>query len=125
MFVSVLSDCAHIIRRLYDGKDPQEVPNSGPAPAIIRFNDLATVTPLWEQVTAAIEADKEAVKVLGEWEGMGVWGVEGDWVCVGKGCWVGAAIEANKEAVSDAKAGRDVTAQLCLLMLYPSYSTII
>lgn len=74
-------DCAHIIRRLYGG-DPADVPNSGPAPALLRFTDLAKVTPLWEQITATIEADKEAVKVLGEcgWRAMeGSGAVSGHW----------------------------------------------
>ena len=66
------SDCAHIIKRLYGGGDPSEVPNSGPAPAILRFSDLERVTPTWEEVTAAIEEDAEAKKVLGEWRAGGV-----------------------------------------------------
>lgn len=57
-------DCAHIIKRLGGGIDPETVPASGPAPALIRFTDLVRITPDWERVTAAIEADKEAVKVL-------------------------------------------------------------
>ena len=71
------SDCAHIIKRLYNGGDPADVPNSGPAPAILRFADLEAVTPYYEKVTAAIEEDEEAKKVLGEsdggcrWAGLG------------------------------------------------------
>ena len=57
--------CRHIIKRLYGGGDPADVPNSGPAPAILRFADLEAVTPYYEKVTADIEADEEAKKVLG------------------------------------------------------------
>ena len=59
-------DCAYIIKRLYSEGDPAEVPASGPAPVLLRFNELATLVPAWEVITAAIEADKEAVKKLGE-----------------------------------------------------------
>jgi hypothetical protein len=47
-----------------------QVPNSGPAPALLRFTELEVVTPDWERLTAAIEADKEAVKALGQWAGL-------------------------------------------------------
>ncbi|GAX80911.1 hypothetical protein CEUSTIGMA_g8346.t1 [Chlamydomonas eustigma] len=68
-------DCAHIIKRLYGGGDPAEVPNSGPAPAILRFSELGFVMPFWEKVTAAIEADPEAVKVLGWVREMYAWDI--------------------------------------------------
>jgi hypothetical protein len=60
-------DCFQIIKRLYSGGDPHDVPNSGPAPVLMRYSDLYGVTPEWERITAAIEDDKEAVKVLGGW----------------------------------------------------------
>jgi len=69
------ADCSSIIKRLYGGKDPADVPNSGPAPAMLRFTDLVAVTPEWERVTAAIEADKEAVKVLGWVREMYAWDI--------------------------------------------------
>lgn len=57
-------NCINIIRRLYGGRDPVDVPNSGPAPVLMRYSDLKLVAPDWERITADIEADKEAVKVL-------------------------------------------------------------
>ncbi|EFJ51470.1 hypothetical protein VOLCADRAFT_103500 [Volvox carteri f. nagariensis] len=44
--------------------EPKDIPRSGPAPVLIRYTDLAALTPDWERVTAAIEADPEAVKQL-------------------------------------------------------------
>lgn len=73
--ISQHPDCAHIIKRLYNGGDVNEVPNSGPAPALLRFSELEAVTPHWERVTAAIEADKEAVKVLGWVREMYAWDI--------------------------------------------------
>ncbi|GLI66190.1 hypothetical protein VaNZ11_009955 [Volvox africanus] len=44
--------------------DPKKIPQSGPAPVLIRYTELAALTPDWERVTADIEADPEAVKQL-------------------------------------------------------------
>jgi hypothetical protein len=68
-------DCAHIIKRLYGGGNPADVPNSGPAPAVLRFSELGLVLPYWEKVTADIEADAEAVKVLGWVREMYAWDI--------------------------------------------------
>ncbi|KAG2438731.1 hypothetical protein HXX76_005276 [Chlamydomonas incerta] len=58
-------DAAPLMRKLSDNKvDPSVIPRSGPAPVLIRYTDLAGVVPEWERVTAAIEADPVAVKVL-------------------------------------------------------------
>jgi hypothetical protein len=62
-------DCFQIIKRLYGGGDPHDVPNSGPAPVLVRYGELKGVTPVWERITADIENDAEAVKVLGGWHG--------------------------------------------------------
>jgi hypothetical protein len=55
------------------------VPASGPAPALLRFDELASLTPAWEKVTAAIEANAHAVKVLGEPSVCQVVEAEGVW----------------------------------------------
>lgn len=69
-------DCTYIIKRLFNGQDPiGKVHNSGPAPALLRFSELKAITPDWERVTAAIEADPEAVKVLGWVREMYAWDV--------------------------------------------------
>lgn len=68
-------DCAHIIKRLYKGGNPQDVPASGPAPVLIRMTDLKKVTPDWENVTAQIEADDEAKKTLDWIREMYAWDV--------------------------------------------------
>lgn len=70
-------DCFQIIKRLYGGGDPHDVPNSGPAPVLVRYGELKGVTPVWERITADIEKDAEAVKVLGGWRG---------WACEGLCC---------------------------------------
>lgn len=43
---------------------PSAIPQSGPAPVLIRYTDLLALTPDWERVTAAIEADPDTVKQL-------------------------------------------------------------
>lgn len=58
------ADCRQLIKRLTSGNDPKLVPASGPAPALLRFESLQQVAPWWENVTAIIEADAEAVKVI-------------------------------------------------------------
>eukprot|EP00197_Chlamydomonas_leiostraca_P008698 CAMPEP_0202860356 /NCGR_PEP_ID=MMETSP1391-20130828/2094_1 /ASSEMBLY_ACC=CAM_ASM_000867 /TAXON_ID=1034604 /ORGANISM="Chlamydomonas leiostraca, Strain SAG 11-49" /LENGTH=430 /DNA_ID=CAMNT_0049539511 /DNA_START=142 /DNA_END=1434 /DNA_ORIENTATION=+ len=69
-------DCTHIIKRLFNGQEPVgKVPNSGPAPALLRFTELKAIAPDWERVTAAIEADPEAVKVLGWVREMYAWDI--------------------------------------------------
>lgn len=68
-------DCSDIIRRLYDGGDPKDVPNSGPAPALLRFSDMEKVVPEWERITANIEKDEEAVRVLGWVREMYAWDI--------------------------------------------------
>lgn len=67
------SNNAKMLKRLDNRVDPQRTPNSGPAPALLRFSDLEKVTPLWEEFTAKIEADEEAVKVLGWVREMYAW----------------------------------------------------
>ncbi|KAG2496629.1 hypothetical protein HYH03_005450 [Edaphochlamys debaryana] len=58
-------DAAPLMTKLSDGRVPPEaIPRSGPAPVMIRYTDLAGVVPEWERVTAKIEADPVAVKVL-------------------------------------------------------------
>lgn len=69
-------DCRHIIKRLLHGRvDPSAVPRSGPAPALMRFSELKAVVPLWEKVTAEIEGDEEAKKVLDWVREMYAWDV--------------------------------------------------
>ncbi|MEW5317898.1 MAG: hypothetical protein WDW38_009160 [Sanguina aurantia] len=68
-------NCKEIIRRLAGGIDPDTIPASGPAPALLRFTDFAKVLPPWERVTAAIEADPESVKVLGWVREMYAWDI--------------------------------------------------
>jgi len=68
-------NCAHIIQRLMGSGSPQDVPGSGPAPAVLRFSDLQVVTPLWEKLTADIEDDKEARDVLGWVREMYAWDI--------------------------------------------------
>ena len=46
---------------------PHHVPPPHMLPPSRHISELAAVTPAWERVTAAIEADAEAKKVLGEW----------------------------------------------------------
>lgn len=60
------------MKRLAGGIAPELVPPSGPAPALIRFGDLAKVIGDYESVTEGIEKDPEAVKVLGERVAAGV-----------------------------------------------------
>lgn len=46
--------------------NPDTVPNSGPAPVLLRFNDLKLATPMWEDLTKWIETHEEQKKQLGE-----------------------------------------------------------
>jgi hydroxyproline O-arabinosyltransferase len=57
--------CRDIIRRLSGGLDPARLPNSGPAPVMLRFSEWQALGPLWEQLTATIEADAAAKEALG------------------------------------------------------------
>lgn len=63
----------HIIRRLSDGLEPGLVPQSGPAPVLMPLEHFVKVVPGWESITAAIEADSEAVEVLGWVREMYAW----------------------------------------------------
>mmetsp|Transcript_41766 Transcript_41766/g.124933 ORF Transcript_41766/g.124933 Transcript_41766/m.124933 type:complete len:415 (-) Transcript_41766:147-1391(-) len=69
-------NAAPTIQKLMGGRgDVKDVPNSGPAPAMLRFSDLESVVPTWEKVTAAIEEDPEAVKLLGWVREMYAWDI--------------------------------------------------
>lgn len=59
-----------VMKRLWPADAPfkfdiDAIPPSGPAPALIRLEDLKTLTPVWETVAAAIEADNDAKQRLG------------------------------------------------------------
>lgn len=50
----------------FAGQDaPEDVPPTGPAPAIVKTDDLRRIAPYWERFTAAIEASEEHKKRLG------------------------------------------------------------
>ncbi|KAJ9529887.1 hypothetical protein QJQ45_022308 [Haematococcus lacustris] len=63
------------IKKLFGSSAPAPVPNSGPAPALLRFSELEVVAPEWERVTALIEEDKAAVDALGWVREMYAWDV--------------------------------------------------
>ena len=50
---------------LHSGKDINAVPASGPAPAILRFEDWLTIVPDYERLTTVMEADPVMTKKLG------------------------------------------------------------
>ena len=50
---------------LHSGKDIKAVPASGPAPAILRFEDWLTIVPDYERLTTVMEADPVMTKKLG------------------------------------------------------------
>jgi hypothetical protein len=43
-----------------------DVPNSGPAPVLLRWRELQKVVPDWKRLTAHIEAHPESKEKLGE-----------------------------------------------------------
>mmetsp|Transcript_4490 Transcript_4490/g.7562 ORF Transcript_4490/g.7562 Transcript_4490/m.7562 type:complete len:426 (-) Transcript_4490:524-1801(-) len=51
------------------------IPNSGPAPVLMRFAELKAVTPDWEIFTKAIEDTPKAVEVLGWVREMYAWSI--------------------------------------------------
>ena len=53
-----------IMSSLYPG-DLKEIPETGPAPALLRVREWLGVIPYWERLTAEIEADTEAKEKLG------------------------------------------------------------
>lgn len=53
-----------VMHRLYPGP-LEDIPGTGPAPALMRVSEWLEVTPKWEQLTADIEADPEAKEKLG------------------------------------------------------------
>lgn len=53
-----------IIRRYYPGK-PEDIPQTGNAPVLMRFDDFAKVCPTWVALTAALEKDAEAREAFG------------------------------------------------------------
>ncbi|MEW5298276.1 MAG: hypothetical protein WDW36_001419 [Sanguina aurantia] len=55
--------------------DPDTVPNSGPAPVLLRFNDLKLATPMWEDLTKWIETHEEQKKQLGWVREMYAWDI--------------------------------------------------
>jgi len=67
-------NCEGVIRNL-SGQDPNKVPRSGPAPVLLLFSDFEKVVPHWANVTAAIEADSKAVRVLGWVREMYAWDI--------------------------------------------------
>ena len=46
-------------------RSASEIPGTGPAPALMRVDEWLRIVPEWERVTAEIEADEDARKVLG------------------------------------------------------------
>mmetsp|Transcript_27021 Transcript_27021/g.59096 ORF Transcript_27021/g.59096 Transcript_27021/m.59096 type:complete len:635 (+) Transcript_27021:187-2091(+) len=55
--------------------DPKSVPNSGPAPVLMRFSDLRAATPLWEELSQWIETHEHAKKQLGWVREMYAWDI--------------------------------------------------
>lgn len=51
------------------------VPNSGPAPVLMRFSDLKAATPIWEELSLWIEKHEEAKKMLGWVREMYAWDI--------------------------------------------------
>ena len=54
----------NIIRRYFPGK-PEDIPQTGNAPVLMRFDDFARVCPKWVELTAALEKDEEAKEAFG------------------------------------------------------------
>lgn len=52
-----------------------DVPNSGPAPVLMRWNELFKITPDWERLTKHIEDDKETKDKLGWVREMYAWSI--------------------------------------------------
>ena len=52
--------------------NPHSVPGSGPAPVLMRFSDLRSATPLWEELSLWIETHEDAKKALGG----ALWGIQ-------------------------------------------------
>lgn len=50
--------------KLYDGR-PEDVQSTGPAPLMMSVENWKKVTPIWEELTAQIEADEDMKNVLG------------------------------------------------------------
>ncbi|KAK9816540.1 hypothetical protein WJX72_001729 [[Myrmecia] bisecta] len=53
-----------VMKRMYPG-DLNDVPGTGPAPVMLRIQELIKITPDWERLTAHIEADPESKEKLG------------------------------------------------------------
>ncbi|KAK3257519.1 hypothetical protein CYMTET_33395 [Cymbomonas tetramitiformis] len=53
-----------IMRRYYSGP-LKDIPGTGNSPVVLHVEDFARVVPLWVDTTEKIDADEEAVKVLG------------------------------------------------------------
>jgi hydroxyproline O-arabinosyltransferase len=56
---------APLLRRLWPGGDLNTMPRAGPAPALLRAHEWATLLPAWVGAAAAIEADADARAALG------------------------------------------------------------
>lgn len=62
-----------ILKRMHEGVDIEKVPNSGPAPVLMRFEELKAAAPLWEVYSAWIEAHNDAKETLGWVREMYAW----------------------------------------------------
>lgn len=66
-----------VMRKMYpEDRGPlADVPNSGPAPVLMRWDELFRITPDWERLTKHIEDDKETKDKLGWVREMYAWSI--------------------------------------------------
>ena len=53
-----------IIKKYYSGS-PHDIPQTGNAPVLMRFEDFEKVCPLWVELTAKVQKDAEAIEAFG------------------------------------------------------------
>lgn len=62
--VPTMPAARRVVSRYYPG-DPADVPQTGNAPVLMRFDDFARVCPKWVELTAKLEKDDEAKTAFG------------------------------------------------------------
>jgi len=92
----------HIMKRYYPG-EPEDIPQTGNAPVLMRFDDFAKVCPRWVELTAKLEKDEEAKEAFGWVREMYAYSIAAALACIAHYTW-GAVLREVSE-VSGSAAG--------------------